>query len=476
MKKNFATRWTALAVSLGALALMCGCMVGPDYKPPQTPMPPSWSGPTNSSTNAATRLSDTTADLARWWTKFQDPELTELVNAALRTNLDVRLAETLLREARAARGRDAGGLWPSLTASGSATHSGSVSRGTTSEKLGAGLGTLWNLDFFGGTRRQLEADDAAIQAACENVYGAQVTLVSEVALDYIQVRSAQEQIAIARTNLETQRHTAEVTRLKGAAGFVSQQDEANADAQVASTSASIPVLETQIQQSIFALSILLDRPPADLLEDLSKPGAVPLAPPEVPVGLPSDLLRRRPDIRAAEANLHQAAAQIGVAVADFYPQFSLTGNLNYQSSLARDLFSGGNGIYSAGPQVNWPIFSGGSTVSNLRFQKAATDAAYLSYQKTVLAALSDVEGNLVAFAKEWDHRKALSDAVIQNRRALQFSQQLYRAGTEEFLVLLDAERSLLASETALAQSRQAISSDLVNIYRALGGGWEDQEN
>ncbi|MGA2556922.1 MAG: TolC family protein, partial [Verrucomicrobiota bacterium] len=218
------------------------------------------------------------------------------------------------------------------------------------------------------------------------------------------------------------------------------------------------------------------RPPADLLEDLSKPGAVPLAPPEVPVGLPSDLLRRRPDIRAAEANLHQAAAQIGVAVADFYPQFSLTGNLNYQSSLARDLFSGGNGIYSAGPQVNWPIFSGGSTVSNLRFQKAATDAAYLSYQKTVLAALSDVEGYLVAFAKEWDHRKALSDAVIQNRRALQFSQQLYQAGTEEFLVLLDAERSLLASETALAQSRQAISSDLVNIYRALGGGWEDQKN
>ncbi len=475
MNKTFSTARAALAVSLAVLALSSGCMVGPDYQPPKTAAPPAWSGPTNTTTNAGTRLSASTVDTARWWSKFQDPKLTELVNAALRTNLDVQLAEALLRQARAARGRDAGGLWPSVTASGSATRTGTVNGAKVANPnaIRAGVGAAWNLDFFGATRRQLESDDAAIQAACENVYGAQVTLVSEVALDYIQVRSAQEQIAIARTNLATEVHTAEVTRQKGVAGFVSALDEANADAQVATTAATIPVLETSIQQNIFALSILLNRPPADLLEDLSKPGAVPLTPPGVPVGLPSDLLRRRPDIRAAEASLHQAAALIGVAVADFYPQFSLTGNLNYQSSLARDLFAGGNGIYSGGPSVSWPVFSGGSTISNLRYQQAATDAAYIKYQQTVLAALSDVESYLVAFAKEWDHRKALSDAVVHNRRALYFSQQLYRAGTEEFLVLLDAERSLLASETALAQSNQAIASDLVNIYRALGGGWEE---
>jgi len=478
MNKNFPMARTALAVALAALAMSSGCMVGPDYQPPKIQAPPAWSGPTNSSTNASTRLTDSAADMARWWTKFQDPKLTELVNAALRTNLDVRLAETLLREARAARGRDAGGLWPSLTLSGSATRTGTVNGAKVGnpDALQAGARAAWTLDFFGATRRQLEADDAAIQAACENVYGAQVTLVSEVALDYIQVRSAQEQIAIATNNLASQVRTAEVTRRKGGAGFVSGLDEANADAQVASTAATIPVLETQIQQNIFALSILLDRPPADLLEDLSKPGAVPLTPPEVPVGLPSDLLRRRPDIRAAEANLHQAAAQIGVAVSDFYPQFSLTGNLNYQSSLARDLLAGGNGIYSGGPSVSWPIFSGGSTISNVRYQKAAADAAYIKYQQTVLAALSDVEGYLVAFAKDWDHRKALSDAVVNNRRALYLSQQLYQAGTEEFLTLLDAERSLLGSETALAQSKQAIASDLVNIYRALGGGWEERRD
>jgi multidrug efflux system outer membrane protein len=459
------------------LALLSGgCMVGPNYKPPKTQAPPAWSGVTNSAA-ADTRLTANTVELAQWWTRFQDPKLTELVSAALRTNLDVRLAESLLRQARAARGKDAGGLWPALTASGAAIRSGALkgpySSGVTAPVvLEAGAGALWNLDFFGATRRQLESDDAAIQAARENIYAAQVTLASEVALDYFQVRSAQEQIAIAQTNLQSEQHTAEVTRLKGAAGFVSALDEANADAQVATTAATIPPLQTTIQQNIFALSVLLARPPADLLQDLSKPGTVPLAPPEVPVGLPSALLRRRPDIRAAEANLHEAAALIGVAVANFYPQFSLTGSVTYQSSLARDLFAGPNGVYSAGPQVNWPIFSGGSTISNVRLQKALTDAAYITYQKTVLAALSDVESNLVAFTKEWDHRKALSSAVINNRRALQFSQQLYQAGTEEFLTVLDAERSLLASETALAQSRQAISSDLVNIYRALGGGWE----
>jgi outer membrane protein, multidrug efflux system len=461
----------SLLTTLSLALLLGGCMVGPDYKPPKTQAPAAWSGVTNSAAAADTRLTTNAVELAQWWTRFQDPTLTQLVHAALQTNLDVRLAEALLREARAVRGKDAGGLWPSLSATGSATRTGTM-QGSPTAVLQAGATAGWNLDFFGLVRRQLESDDANIQAAREYIYGAQVTLVSEVALDYFQVRSAQEQIAIAQTNLQTEVHTAEVTRLKESAGFVSALDEANADAEVATTAATIPPLEITIQQNIFALSILLARPPADLLEDLSKPGAVPLTPPEVPVGLPSDLLRRRPDIRAAEANLHAAAALIGVAVADFYPQFSLTGSVNYQSSLARDLFAGPNGIYSGGPQVNWPILSGGSTISNLRLQKAATDAAYLAYQKTVLAALSDVESNLVAFAKEWDHRKALSEAVAKSRRAMELSQQLYQAGTTEFLTVLDAERTLLASETALAQSRQAISSDLVNIYRALGGGWE----
>jgi len=462
----------ALTAALVALAIISGCMVGPDYHPPKTETPPSWSGTSNVTTAAATRITTNAVEMAQWWTRFNDPKLTELVQAALATNLDVQLAQAQLRQARAVRGKDAGGLWPSATATGAITRSGTVSGAGLPGVNSVGADAIWNLDLFGVTRRQLESDAAGIQAAQENLYGAQVTLVSELALDYIQIRSAQEQIAIAQTNLQSESHTAEVTRQKGAAGFVSGLDEANADAQVATTAASIPPLETTIRQNIFALSILLNRPPAALLEDLANPGPVPLAPPEVPIGLPSDLLRRRPDIQVAEANLHAAAALIGVAVSDFYPQFSLTGTLSYQSTSTKDMFAGPNGIWSAGPQVSWPIFSGGSMISNVRLQKAATDAAYITYQKTILAALSDVESYLVAFTKEWDHLKALTDAVTLNRRALVLSQQLYQAGTAEFLTVLDAERSLLASETALAQSRQAISSDLVNVYRALGGGWQ----
>jgi NodT family efflux transporter outer membrane factor (OMF) lipoprotein len=483
MKTPEAMRRTALTVWLAALTLIGGCMVGPDYHPPKNQPPPAWAGLTNSVAAADSRLTNSAVELARWWDQFQDPELTALVTEALQTNLDVQLAQAQVREARATIGKDAGGLFPSLTASGSASRSGSVStsiikpsQGNHVNSLSAGLAALWNLDFFGATRRQLEADAAALDAACENLHGEEVTVSSSVALDYIQIRGAQEQIAIAQTNLESERHTAEVTRRKAAAGFDSGLDQANADAQVASTAASIPPLEVTIQQNIFALSILLGRPPADLLADLSKPGPIPITPPEVPVGLPSDLLRRRPDIRQAEASLHQAAAEIGAAVADFYPQFSLTGNITYQNSLARELFAGPSGSLSAGPQVNWPIFQGGSTINNLRYQKAARDAAYISYQKTVLAALSDVEYYLVSFAKEWDHRKALSDSVVFNRRALTLSQALYQAGTTEFLTVLDAERSVLGSETELAQSRQAIASDLVNIYRALGGGWEETKN
>jgi outer membrane protein, multidrug efflux system len=472
MNKTSPLARMCLTVSLVALAIISGCMVGPDYHPPKTETPPSWSGVSNVTKAAGTRITTNAVEMAQWWTRFNDPKLTELVQAALATNLDVQLAAALLREARAVHGKDAGGLWPSATVTGAITRSGTVSGAGGVPVNSLGAEALWNLDLFGLTRRQLESDTAGIQAAQENLYGAQVTLVSELALDYIQVRSAQEQIAIAETNLESERHTAEVTREKGAAGFVSGLDEANADAEVATTAATIPPLETTIRQNIFALSILLNRPPAALLEDLSKPGPVPLAPPEVPVGLPSDLLRRRPDIQAAEASLHAAAALIGVAVADFYPQFSLTGTLTYQSTSTKDMFAGPNGIWSAGPQVSWPIFSGGSMISNVRLQKAATDAAYVTYQKTVLAALSDVESYLVAFTKEWDHLKALTDAVVLNRRALLLSHQLYQAGTAEFLTVLDAERSLLASETALAQSRQAISSDMVNVYRALGGGWE----
>jgi multidrug efflux system outer membrane protein len=452
--------------------LIGGCAVGPDFKPQPSPVPPGWVGVTTS--NAAAAASATTsapANLTAWWKKFNDPMLVSLIDEALHTNLTLQLAQSRLRQARASRGIVAGPFWPSLTGTGGYSRS-ATGVYASSNSFFSGLDATWELDFFGGTRRNMESADANILAARENIHDAQVTVCAEIALDYIQLRGVQEQIAIADDNLKSEQRTAGLTRQRLAAGFVSALDVANADAQVATTASAIPVLETSARQSIYALSVLLARPPADLVDQLSRPGPVPLTPPEVPVGLPSDLLKRRPDIREAAAQWHAANAQIGVAKADLFPQFSLTGSVNYQSDLLRTMYAGANRLWTAGPSVTWPIFQGGAISANVRLQKELTDQASITYRQAVLQALQDVENALVAFAREFDHRKALNEAVVQNRRAVDLSMQLYTQGNTDFLSVLDAQRSLYTSQTALSQSKESISTDLVALYKALGGGWE----
>lgn len=448
-------------------------MVGPNFKPPHENVPANWVGldgrPTNSA--AASFASPSPAQLTNWWNRFNDPTLTWLVQEAFQTNLDLQLAQSRLRQARASRGIVAGPLYPAVNANGTYTRTWSINT-ISNNYFAAGLDSVWELDIWGGTRRNIESANANILAAAESVHDAQVTLGAEIALDYIQLRADQEQIEIAANNLKSEQRTASLTRQRLAAGFVSALDVANAEAQAATTASAIPVLETAARQNIYALSVLLNRLPGDLVEQLSRNGPVPLTPPEVPVGLPSDLLRRRPDIRVAEAQWHAATAQIGVAKSDLFPQFSLTGGVNYQSDLARTLFAGSSRLWTVGPTVNWPIFQGGSILANVRLQKALTQQAGIVYRQTVLEALEEVENALIAFSKEWDHRQALNEAVTQNRKAVDLSMQLYTQGATDFLSVLDAQRSLYVSENALSQSKATISTDLVALYKALGGGWE----
>ena len=253
------------------------------------------------------------------------------MDEALRANLDIQLATARLREARFSRDVTAGGLWPSVNSSAGYQRTRQGSAGEQN-LFQAGLDAVWEMDVFGGIRRNVESAEANILAAQEGLHDVQVSLAAKVALNYVQLRGNQQQIRIARDNLKAQRHTADITRQRFNAGFVSGLDVANADAQVASTESTIPVLETFARQAIYALSVLLARPPAELLNELAATGPLPVTPPEVPAGLPSDLLRRRPDIRQAEAQLHAATAQIGVAVADLFPKFSLTGSLNWQAT------------------------------------------------------------------------------------------------------------------------------------------------
>jgi NodT family efflux transporter outer membrane factor (OMF) lipoprotein len=397
------------------------------------------------------------------------------VTDALKANLDLRTAVSALRQARATRNVTAAGFWPSANATGSYQRSGT---GTTVGGIGAaqdlfqaGLDATWELDFFGGVRRGIEAADANVDAAVENIHDVLISVAAEVASDYVALRAFQQRIQIARDNLKAQQHTAEVTRQKFKGGLVGLLDVANAEAAVATTEATIPPLETSERQTIYALSVLLARPPAALKEELSAAGPIPQAPAQVPVGLPSALLQRRPDIRHSEALVHAATAQIGVAEAEWFPQFSLTGAFGYESDKVRTLLRSGNGSWSFGPSVTWPIFTAGRIQANIEAENAAQEQALLAYQKTVLTALQDVENSLVAFALEQQHRQLLDQAVKANTKAVDLSTQLYTEGTTDFLSVIVAQQSLLSSQDALAQSNQAIATNLISLYKALGGGW-----
>ena len=466
--------------------LAVGCAVGPDYVPPQTEVPAAWTGVTTPTVSQTSVPTSNAMELVEWWKTFDDPMLTSLVERAITANLDLRLAEARVRQARATRAGVAAGFWPTLDTSGtyrrsydSASSSSSGGRRRSSNNSGislfqAGLDAAWELDFFGGVRRSIEASEADLQAAVEDRRDVLVSLVAELGTNYINLRGIQQQIAIAQKNLQAQQHTAEITRKRHQAGFASGLDVANAEAQVATTQSQIPVLESSAQTAMYSLSILLGREPAALVPELAAEAPIPPTPPEVPVGLPSALLRRRPDIRRAEAQVHSATAQIGVATADLFPKFSLSGSFGYASNTLGSLTNWTNRFWFVGPMVSLPIFNAGKIRSNIEVQNALQEQALLTYQKTVLTALKDVESALVAYAKEQEHRKSLSEAVTHNRKAVELSLQLYTAGRTDFLNVLNAQRSLYVSEDALVQSIRNVSTDLVALYKALGGGWEEE--
>jgi multidrug efflux system outer membrane protein len=450
-------------VSVLLALLAAGCAVGPDYKLPEPSMPAAWSGGGGPA-----------AELATWWQQFDDPQLTALVEEAIRANLDLRIAATRLRQARAARGVAIGGFWPSVGASAAYQRQdlpGGVPPDQQSNLYQAGLDALWELDLFGGVRRSVESAGAEVEAAVENIRDVQVSLSAEVALAYVGLRGFQQEVLIAQENLESQRRSAEITRRRFSAGFVSGLDTANADASAFTTEAQIPVLEAGARQSIHALSVLLARPPGELLAELTPAGPLPVVPEEIPSSLPSDLLRRRPDIRAAEAQLHSATAQIGVATADLFPRFSLTGNANWQSDLLSSWWTPAGRSLGVGPSLSWALFQGGAIRSNIHLQEALRDESFLDYQKTVLGALQEVEDALIALAKEREHRTSLAGAVAANRKAVDLAMQLYTQGESDFLNVLVAQRSLYASEDALILSDRSACQDLVALYKALGGGW-----
>ncbi|MBU4233751.1 MAG: efflux transporter outer membrane subunit [Proteobacteria bacterium] len=473
-----------LSLTAFCLIIVSGCAVGPDYRRPETKVPSTWDGQ-----NAVTPAnpSQTTlgpATLVEWWTAFNDPALSSLVDMAVRANLDVRLAEARIRQARATRGVVGAPLWPGIDASalyqrskGSSEVGGGgaiATAGGLRNLWQAGLDATWEIDIFGGTRRNVEAATADLQAAVEDRRDVMITLVGDVGSNYINLRGFQQQIEIARRNLKAQKHNAAIIQKRHDAGFVGGLDVANAKAQVATTEATIPVFESSARAAIYSLGVLLGREPAALTQDLAQAAPIPPTPLEIPVGLPSELLRRRPDIRRAEAQLHAATARIGVATADLFPKFNLAGTFGLSASDVGRLDKWNSNFWSWGPSVTWPIFAGGRIYYNIKVQDALTEQALLTYEKTVLTALKEVETALVAYAKQQETRKSLSEAVVNNRKAVDLASQLYLAGKSDFLNVLIAQRSLFTSEDALARSTTTVDTNLIALYKALGGGWEKE--
>ncbi|MDD3813175.1 MAG: efflux transporter outer membrane subunit [Desulfocapsaceae bacterium] len=463
---------TSLALCL-CLLLLSSCMLGPEFQRPEAKVSSQWLGqePPAQIADAAEQ------ELAQWWKIFNDPILTSLIERAMQANLDLQMAKSRIRQARATLGIAGADLGPAVDTTASfrrsqTPESGNNSASTTSNLYKMGFDAGWEIDLFGGLRRGIEATGADLDAAIEDRRDLLVSMSAEVASNYLNLRSLQERLSIARQNLTAQDHSVDLTRQLFTTGFVSKLDVVRAEALAATTAGQIPLLEAQIRQTIYALSLLLGGEPSTLLAELTSKVPLPVALATVPLGLPSDLLLRRPDIRRGEAKIHAATARIGVARADLFPKFTITGSLGLQNNTFSSTFNQASSFWSLGPTLNWPLFDMGRRRANLELQEAVQEEQLMAYQQTVLNALREVESALIASTKEEEHRQALTRAVTANRTAVELATALYRSGENDFLSVLDAQRSLYVAEDTLAQSNHMVSTNLIALFKALGGGWQ----
>ena len=466
------THLCGLCVSV--VFFLSGCAVGPDYEKPALKGPAAWGGAD------AAKIASEAAELGRWWTVFQDAALDSLVERAVRSNLDLRDATARIREARAQYGVAVGALLPSLDATGSYTRSRVSENGFfgfgpfpryRNEYNGA-FDASWEIDLFGGARRGYEAAVADVEASFEDRRAVLVSLLGEVARNYVSARGFQRQLAVLRDNVRSAQGTVDLTKARLTAGVATALDVARAESQLAASASLIPGTEGALMQSVHRLGVLLGAEPNALREEMGPEGPIPAAPARVIVGLPSDLLARRPDVRRAERQLAAATARIGLATAELYPRISLTGTFGLDSIGSGDFFKWGSRAWSLGPTLRWPVFAGGRIRANIEVQDARAEQAAIAYERTFLTALEDVENALVAYLREGDRRRSLEEEVAADRRAVELAEDLYRKGLASFLEVLEAQRSLYAAQAEVARSEAAVTLDLVSLYKALGGGWE----
>jgi NodT family efflux transporter outer membrane factor (OMF) lipoprotein len=489
--------WRAGAC-LVALALAACTKVGPDFAAPEAGAPKSF-GP-GGGAHSIPVAEKVDPD---WWKLLGDPELTRLETRLAAGNFDLRAAATRLAEARAQLGISAAAAGPSLNAIGSANNSmisqvGAFhlpSHSTTQppgspqgrpaydsrlfrphEVFEAGFDASWELDLWGRVARLIESSTAQLAASEDALHAVEVTASAELARDYVLLRGTQLKAQITRENLQIARKSLALTQQRAAGGLTTDLDVANAAATVEIVAAELPALEARAAQLQNAIALLLGEQPRALEVELAAPRPVPPVPPRVPVGVPSELALRRPDIRQALAVLHAATADIGVATADFYPRITLLGSASQLAINLHNLFDARAFTYSIGPSITLPLFDGGRIKRTVELREAQQQEAAIGWERTVLTAFHEVDDALTGYDAEQRRHDRLQAAVAANRRALSIAGQRYEQGVTDFLQVLVAQRNLLAAEQDLADSTTTISTDFVQLYKALGGGWQAAAN
>jgi len=465
-----------LVVTLAALAGSCALSpVGPDYQSPNLRVPERWS--------AATAQTDAPnsdrARLARWWAQFGDEKLNELIDQALADNVDLKVAQARLNQSRASRKSSEAGLFPTVAASAGGNRSRSsdaVGQRQSRTLYDAGFDASWELDLFGGVRRGIEATTADVAASEADLASTRVSLIAELARNYVEFRSSQRRLAIARDNLASQSTTTQITEWRYQAGLARASEVEQSRTAREQTRAGIPDLEVMLAAARNRIAILLGRNPGELNDTLGEARPLRSMPASVATGIPADVLQQRPDLIAAENRLAAETARVGQKLAQRYPSLNLSGSFGWQAYSLASL--GGAGAISSalGGALAATLFDGGRLASQVDVQSAVQEQALLSYQRSVLTALEEVENALKAYAASRERVDARSAAVDSARNAADLSRSLYQSGLADFQQVLETQRTQLSTEDGLAVAEATQRTSLIALYKALGGGWESSAN
>lgn len=456
---------------VSAIVFLASCTLGPDYRAP------SIDGVKNSWHSSKSIISSNKKIDTKWWENFNDPLLKKYIDQAKKNNKDLDIALANLKISRAQSNIAGGRFWPTINSNSRAQRAGFVNLdpGRTANIYNSTVDASWEIDIFGGNRRGVEAANARVNATKAQYQDVMLSTFSQVARVYYEARGLQKRIANTEKNTSLLKETFKVIQDRLKIGEVSDFDLSRAKSEYELTNARIPNLKAELKASIYSLSVLLGLPPEELLEEMQTVKPLPTPPDIVPVGLRSEILRRRPDIRAAERELAASIADIGNAKSDLFPKFFLTSNVGSQALKFSELFANGISLLSLASSVQWSIFEGGAIRARVKQQTAESEAALAQYEKAVLEALRDTESALIRYGQELQTRKRLEQGVKSLQKATSIAEKLYNSGEQDYLAVVDAKRQLILSEDDLIISETNSITKLITLYTTLGGGWEEEE-